>query len=162
MGFEWGGRRVLVTGGASFIGSHLVDALVARGAQVRVVDNLTSGRAEYLDSHLKAGKIEFVKGDLLDSGVVGRSVSGTSVVFHLAADHGGRGYVDLHQAACASNLTLDGILFLACRTTKVNKIVYASSGCVYPNYKQRDPTENLFLAEDMVGPPFDADNLYGW
>ena len=85
-----------------------------------------------------------------------------SIVFHLAADHGGRGYVDLHQAACASNLALDGNLFLACRNAGVDKIVYASSGCVYPNCLQGDPNEILYLTEDMVGPPFDADNMYGW
>jgi nucleoside-diphosphate-sugar epimerase len=85
-----------------------------------------------------------------------------SIVFHLAADHGGRGYVDLHQAACASNLALDGILFLACKNAGVDKIVYASSGCVYPNCIQGDPNEVLYLTEDMVGPPCDADNMYGW
>jgi nucleoside-diphosphate-sugar epimerase len=55
------------------------------------------------------------------------------VVFHLAADHGGRGYVDLHQAACATNLALDSMVFLACYRAQVEKAVYASSGCVYPN-----------------------------
>jgi nucleoside-diphosphate-sugar epimerase len=89
-------------------------------------------------------------------------VAGTSVVFHLAADHGGRGYVDLHQAACASNLALDGMVFLACREARVEKVVYASSGCVYPNFRQTNPAEILYLTEDMVGPPCDADNMYGW
>jgi nucleoside-diphosphate-sugar epimerase len=83
-------------------------------------------------------------------------------VFHLAADHGGRGYVDLHQAACASNLALDGMLFLACKNAGVGKVVFASSGCVYPNELQQDPSEMLYLTEEMVGPPYDADNMYGW
>ena len=83
-------------------------------------------------------------------------------MFHLAADHGGRGYVDLHQAACATNLALDGNVFLAARQAGVERIVYASSGCVYPNYLQANPEEILYLSEDMVGPPYDADNLYGW
>src|SRR5207249_1231168 len=103
---EWKGRRVLVTGGASFIGSHLVDAL--------------------------------------------------------AADHGGRGYVDLHQAACAANMALGGMVFQACRRARVDKVVFASSGCVYPNHLQTDPGQLLYLTEDMVGPPYDADNMYGW
>ena len=85
-----------------------------------------------------------------------------SVVFHLAADHGGRGYVDLHQAPCAVNLMLDGIVFHACHKAKVDKVVYASSGCVYPNHIQTDPSEMLYLTEDKVGPPYDADNMYGW
>src|SRR6185437_3804579 len=83
-------------------------------------------------------------------------------VFHLAADHGGRGYVDLHQAACATNFALDGILFAACRQAGVDKIVFASSGCVYPNCLQTDPNEIIYLTENKVGPPYDADNMYGW
>jgi nucleoside-diphosphate-sugar epimerase len=80
----------------------------------------------------------------------------------LAAAHGGRGFVDLHQAECASNLALDGILFLACAKAGVERVVYASSGCVYPNFLQNDPDEILYLTEDQVTPPYDADNLYGW
>ena len=159
---NWNSHKVLVTGGASFIGSHLVDALVARGAQVWVVDDLSSGRLENIQRHVDEGRVEFIKADLRESGVAQRAVQGMSVVFHLAADHGGRGYVDLHQAACASNLALDGMLFLACRDAGVEKIVYASSGCVYPNFRQTDPNEILYLTEDMVGPPYDADNMYGW
>ena len=63
------------------------------------------------------------------------------MVFHLAADHGGRGYVDLHQAACATNLALDGNLFLASLDAGVEKVVFASSGCVYPNFLSQDPDE---------------------
>jgi nucleoside-diphosphate-sugar epimerase len=159
---NWNGRKVLVTGGASFIGSHLVDALLERGAVVRVVDNLSSGKIENIQGHIDARRIEFIHADLLQPGVAQRAVEGMSVVFHLAADHGGRGYVDLHQAACATNLALDGMVFLACREAGVEKIVYASSGCVYPNYKQMDPNQELYLTEDMVGPPYEADNMYGW
>ena len=158
----WKGAHVLVTGGASFIGSHLVDALVAKGADVRVVDNLSSGRRENLAPHLEHGAIDLIEADLLDPGVADRALRGIGVVFHLAADHGGRGYVDLHQAACASNLLLDGIVFHACRKAGVDKVVYASSGCVYPNHLQTDVSRSLFLTEEMVGPPFDADNMYGW
>lgn len=159
---DWKGRKVLVTGGASFIGSHLVDALVERGALVRVVDDLSSGKVENIQHHIDTGAVEMIEGDLRKPGVASEAVSGTSIVFHLAADHGGRGYVELHQAPCASNLALDGMLFLACRDLGVEKVVYASSGCVYPNYRQTDPGEILYLTEDMVGPPYDADNMYGW
>lgn len=158
----WSGRKVLVTGGASFIGSHLVEALLRRGAAVRVVDDLSSGRLENIQAHVDRGEVEFLQADLRSGGVAQRAVAGRSVVFHLAADHGGRGYVDLHQAACASNMALDGMLFLACRDAGVEKVVYASSGCVYPNFRQTNPAEILYLTEEMVGPPYDADNLYGW
>ncbi|HEY7875159.1 MAG TPA: NAD-dependent epimerase/dehydratase family protein [Actinomycetota bacterium] len=159
---HWAGRKTLVTGGASFIGSHLVDALVARGADVRVVDSLSSGRLKNLAGHLDAGAVEFREGDLLDQGEARTAVEGVDTVFHLAADHGGRGYVELHQAACATNLALDTNLFIACRDADVDKVVFASSGCVYPTFLQADPRERIYLTEDMVGPPFDADNLYGW
>lgn len=159
---DWQGRKVLVTGAASFIGSNLVDALVGRGALVRVVDNLSSGRRSNIERHLSNGRVEFIPADLLEYGIAQRAVEGVDVVFHLAADHGGRGYVDLHQAACATNLTLDGMLFNACRKEGVEKVVYASSGCVYPNFRQTNPDEVLYLTEDMVGPPYDADNMYGW
>ena len=159
---EWKGRRVLVTGGASFIGSHLVDALIARGAQIRVVDNLSSGHEANLREHLAKGTVELVRADLTEPDVAPRVVDGMSVVFHLAADHGGRGYVDLHQAACAANMALDGMVFQACRRARVDQVVFASSGCVYPNHLQTDPGELLYLTEEMVGPPYDADNMYGW
>ena len=147
------GRPVLVTGGASFIGSHLVDALVAMNARVRVVDDLSSGKLANIRRHVDSGAVEFARGDLLDSGVAAEAVGGMHTVFHLAANHGGRGYVDLHQADCATNLILDGVVLRACRLAGVEKIVYASSGCVYPNHLQTDPTERLFLTEDQVGPP---------
>src|SRR5438552_5778543 len=159
---EWKGRWVLVTGGASFIGSHLVDALAARGARIRVVDNLSSGHETNLLEHLAKGTVELVRADLTEPDVAPRVVDGMSVVFHLAADHGGRGYVDLHQAACAANMALDGMVFQACRRARVDKVVFASSGCVYPNHLQTDPNQLLYLTEDMVGPPYDADNMYGW
>jgi nucleoside-diphosphate-sugar epimerase len=159
---NWKGAHVLVTGGASFIGSTLVDALIERGAKVRIVDNLSSGKLENIEGHVRSGAVDFLEADLLDHGVAEKSVRNIEIAFHLAADHGGRGYVDLHQAACAGNLALDGIFFRACRQAGVEKVVYASSGCVYPNFLQTKPDEILYLSEDKVGPPYDADNMYGW
>src|SRR5258706_4719409 len=158
---NWKNTRTLVTGGASFSGSALVDALVQRGAIVRVVDNFSSGRRENLTSHLKSNAIELIHADLLDDGVARQSVRGMDLVFHLAADHGGRGYVDLHQAACAGNPGLDGVLFRACVQQNVQKVGFPASGCIYPNYIQNNPTAMLYLTEDEAGPPSDADNLYG-
>jgi nucleoside-diphosphate-sugar epimerase len=160
---SWSGRPTLVTGGASFIGSALVGELVDRGADVRVVDDLSSGKLENIRHHVDEGTVEFLHDDLRRPGVADRAVEDISVVFHLAADHGGRGYVDLHQAACASNLALDGNVFLACRAAEVEKVVYASSGCVYPNFAQADPDEEIYLREELADePPFDADNMYGY
>jgi UDP-glucose 4-epimerase len=159
---NWKGKHVLVTGGTSFIGSSLVDALVSRGAAVRVVDDLSTGRYEYISRLVESGTVEFIKGDLLDSEIATRSVRGIEYLFHLAAIHGGRGYVDLHNVECSMNLILDGQLFREAVKAHVEKIIFASSGCVYPNHLQSDPAKELYLTEDLVGPPYDADNMYGW
>ena len=160
---DWKDRRILVTGGASFISSHLIDALAANGAtRIRVIDDLSSGHLQNIQPHLDRGLVEFHRADLLTPGVAEDMVSGMDTIFHLAAIHGGRGYVDLHQAACAQNLALDGMLVKAAYEEGVDKFVFASSGCVYPNFIQQDVSKELYLTEDMVGPPFDADNMYGW
>jgi UDP-glucose 4-epimerase len=161
-GIIWNHKKVLVTGGTSFIGSHLVDALVERGARVHVVDDLTSGRLSNIEQHIKTGRVTFAEGDLREPGVTRAAMKGIEFVFHLAADHGGRGYVDLHQAGPASNLFLDGLIFWEAVKAGVEKVVYASSGCVYPNYMQTDTTKEIYLREEDVKPPHDADNMYGW
>ena len=159
---NWKGKHVLVTGGTSFIGSSLADALVSRGAIVRVVDDLSTGRYEYISRLVESGSVEFIKGDLLDAEIATRSVRGIEYLFHLAAIHGGRGYVDLHNVECSMNLILDGQLFREAVKAHVEKIIFASSGCVYPNHLQSDPAKEFYLTEDLVGPPYDADNMYGW
>jgi nucleoside-diphosphate-sugar epimerase len=159
---DWTNRRVLVTGGASCIGSHLVDALLARGAKVRVVDDLTSGTLENISHHLAKRSIELIEADLREPGLARMAVQGMDLVFHLAADHGGRGYVEMHQAGPASNLYLDGLVFWEALKAGVEKVVFASSGCVYPNHLQTDPKQVLYLTEEVVQPPYDADNMYGW
>jgi nucleoside-diphosphate-sugar epimerase len=159
---NWKGKHVLVTGGTSFIGSSLVDALVSQGAIVRVVDDLSTGRYEYISRLVESGSVEFINGDLLDAEIATRSVKGIEYLFHLAAIHGGRGYVDLHNVECSMNLILDGQLFREAVKAHVEKIIFASSGCVYPNHLQSDPAKEVYLTEDLVGPPYDADNMYGW
>lgn len=160
---DWSRNRVLVTGGASFIGSHLVDRLVDQGADhIRVVDDLSSGEIDNIQGHVDSGRVKVLRKDLLTPGVAEESVAGIDTIFHLAAIHGGRGYVDLHQAECAKNLALDGMLIKAAQEAGVDKFVFASSGCVYPNHIQQDVTEDLYLAENLVGPPYDSDGMYGW
>jgi len=158
----WPGRRVLVTGGASFIGSGIADQLIDRGAKVRVVDDLTSGRLENIRGHLATGKIEFMQADLREPGVTRAAMQGIDTVFHLAADHGGRGYVDLHQAGPASNFFLDGLVFAEALKAGAEKVVFASSGCVYPNSLQSDTTKEVYLTEDLTEGANEADNTYGW
>ncbi|OGG15839.1 GDP-L-fucose synthase 1 [Candidatus Gottesmanbacteria bacterium RIFCSPHIGHO2_02_FULL_39_14] len=156
----WKNKKVLISG-VSFIGSHLVDRLVAMGVQVRAV-NLTSKHAGLIKEHIKKKRVEFYTADLRDLRQAKQSVKGMDIVFHLACDHGGRGYVDLHQGATSSNFLLDGSVFWASLQARVVKVVFASSGCVYPNFLQTDPKKTIYLKEEMVKPPYDADNMYGW
>lgn len=158
----WKNKKALVTGGASFIGSHLVDALLARGATVRIADDLSSGTRDNIRHLLDAGKVEFLEGNLLDGDNANLAATGMEHVFHLAANHGGRGYIDLHQAACATNFALDGLMIRAAHKAGVRHFTFASSGCVYPEHLQNDPSQVLYLKEDLVEPPYDSDNLYGW
>ncbi|MBC7265044.1 MAG: NAD-dependent epimerase/dehydratase family protein [Chloroflexi bacterium] len=158
----WQDCNILITGGASFIGSHLTDALVERGAKVRIVDDLSSGKMENIQQHLASGTVEFIHADLREPGIARMAMRDIEVVFHLAADHGGRGYVEMHQAGPASNLFLDGLVFWEARRAGVEKVIFASSGCVYPNFLQNNPDREVYLTEDMVKPPYDADNMYGW
>jgi nucleoside-diphosphate-sugar epimerase len=158
----WTGKLVLITGGTSFIGSTLTDQLLARGAKVRIVDDLSSGHLGNIREHLGKGGVDFLHADLREPGVTRAAMLGVDTVFHLAADHGGRGYVDLHQAGPASNFFLDGLVFAEALRAKVKKIVFASSGCVYPNFLQSDIKKEIYLTEDLTNGPNDADNTYGW
>ena len=155
----WKNKKILVTGGASFIGSHLVDELVSKNLEVRVADDLSSGSLENIKHHISNKSIEFVRGDLRYTRIAQKAVSGVDLIFHLAGDHGGRAYVDLHQAGPATNLLLDGNLFWQAYKAGVGKIVFASSGCVYPNYLQIDPTQKLYLKEQQINPPYTPHNI---
>lgn len=159
---HWSGRSVVVTGGASFVGSHLVDRLVRLGARVTVVDDLSSGRIGNIAGHVRTGAIALRQDDLRRSGVADASFTGADTVFHLAAAHGGRGYIATHQSACAENLLLDAQVFGAAVRRGVRKIVFASSACVYPVTLQSDPHRPVPLRETMAGPPYEPDDMYGW
>jgi UDP-glucose 4-epimerase len=77
--------RVLVTGGAGFIGSHVVDTLVGEGYSVSVVDNLSSGSLANISGHVDDGSVDFVEADVRDRDVVGKLVHDVDAVVHLAA-----------------------------------------------------------------------------
>jgi UDP-glucose 4-epimerase len=158
---DWTDEKVLVTGGASFIGSHLVEDLVALGADVRVADDFSSGRQAFLSNVID--DVELFEGNLKHWDVASEASAGVESVFHLAADHGGRGYIATHPASCASNMALDNIVFETAVENGVDRITFASSACTYPTDIQR---ERVRLREDMIsfeerGGAF-ADETYGW
>jgi len=158
-GFD--GETVLVTGGASFIGSHLVEELVGRGAEVRVADDFSSGTRENLSA--VEDEIEVYEGNLKHWSFALEATAGVDRLFHLAADHGGRGYIANYPANCATNMALDNIVFETAVQNGVDKITFASSACTYPTDIQQ---ERRRLQEDMVsfeerGGAY-ADETYGW
>lgn len=162
----WNNTKVLVTGGASFISSHLVDRLVELGAHVRVADDLSSGRLNNLSKSIN--RIDFQEGDLRDRDFARRVMDGVSVVFHLAACHGGRGFIDTHPAECAANMVLDGVVFDEARLADVQRVCFASSACVYPTQLQVAPVDGktTYLKEEWADPfkvgAANADGEYGW
>jgi UDP-glucose 4-epimerase len=158
------GQRILVTGGASFIGSHLTELLVHSGGQVTVADDLSSGDRRHLSA--VDSKINFLKGDLRNPGFAASAAEGQQLVFHLAASHGGRGYIETHPIECSNNMVLDHVVFSAAADAGVRKIVLASSACVYPTNLQDDESSRDLLKEtdanfDVAGKAF-ADGEYGW
>ncbi len=157
---------VLVTGGASFIGSHLVDRLRKLGSRVRVADDLSSGTLPNLNASMDA--VDFRQGDLRDRAFTRDVMHGQQVVFHLAAVHGGRGFIDSHPADCASNLVLDGTVIDEALRAGLTKVCFASSACVYPTSRQvRHPDGAAPPLQESWADPFTeggslADGEYGW
>jgi UDP-glucose 4-epimerase len=123
--------RVLVTGGAGFIGSNLVDRLLAAGHEVVVYDNLATGREQFLDHARSHPSFTFVRGDVLDLPALTAAVAGAEMVFHLAAnadvrhgtEHPER---DLHQNTIGTFHVLE-----AMRANGVTRIAFSSTGSIY-------------------------------
>jgi len=122
----------LVTGGAGFIGSHLTDSLVRRGAQVRVLDDLSTGREENLEAAIATGQVELTVGSVRDVPLFGTLMSGCSHVFHLAASVG-VGSVTTDPLGCLEN-NVEGVqaLFRAAHAqSRFPRILLFSSSEVY-------------------------------
>ncbi|RMD85396.1 MAG: SDR family oxidoreductase [Candidatus Dadabacteria bacterium] len=137
------GRKVncLVTGGAGFIGSNLVEALVEAGHHVRVLDNLSNGDEKNLEPF--AGRVEFVRGDVRDRRTVARAVEGVEVVFHLAAL--GSVVRSVEDPAASNDVNVAGTLevLLAARDAGVRRVVYSSSSSVYGDNPALPKREDL-------------------
>jgi UDP-glucose 4-epimerase len=124
-------KRVAITGGAGFIGSHLVDACVALGLQVSVIDNLSVGRVDHLEHHVRAGRVSFIRGDVLDPFLLRSALTGADLVVHLAANPDARWglenpAIDLELEVISTFQVLE-----AMRALSIRRVVLASSGTVY-------------------------------
>jgi UDP-glucose 4-epimerase len=125
------GMRVLVTGGAGFIGSHVIDRLVDSGYGVRVVDDLSTGKLANIQGHLERGKVEFVKGDIRDAERVKKCVHDVDAAVHLAALTSVPFSVRNPSLTYDVNVAGTRNLLRACAKEKVGKFVFISSCAVY-------------------------------
>ena len=145
--------RILVTGGAGFIGSHLVDELINRGNEVVVYDNFSSGKKEFLDASLSTGKVKLIEGDLLDLEFLTEAMKGIELVYHLAANPDIRlgttvTDTDLKQGTIATYNVLESMRINGCKN-----IAFSSSSVVYGEAK-------LMPTPEDYGPLFPI-SLYG-
>ena len=121
--------KALVTGGAGFIGGHLVDALLAQGASVRVIDNFSTGRRSNLEHNL--GRIELVEGDIADPEACARAMHGIDTVFHEAAIPSVARSVRDPVASNQANVSGTVMVLDQARKAGVRKLVYAASSSAY-------------------------------
>ena len=133
--------RALVTGGAGFIGSHLVDALVANGCRVTVLDNLSTGHRRNID-HL-GDRIDFVEGDIRDAGLLKQAVKGCEVVFHQAAVVSVSQTVQDPAHSCEVNDLGTVRVLDTARRNGVRRVVLASSSAVYGDDPRMPKTEAM-------------------
>lgn len=145
------GKRILVTGGAGFVGSHIVDLLVDAGCQdIVVIDNMIRGRPENLDNAMASGRVRLINGDIRDRNLMNEAIAGVDTVFHQAAMR------ITHCAAeprMAMEVMVDATydLLELCVREKVRKVVMASSASVYgmadefPTTERQNPYGNRTL-----------------
>ncbi|HEV2012227.1 MAG TPA: NAD-dependent epimerase/dehydratase family protein [Candidatus Limnocylindria bacterium] len=124
-------KRWFVTGGAGFIGSHVVDLLVSAGCEVTVVDNLSLSSDKFIAGYAKSGQIAFVQEDLLDLDAVTKAMGGHDIVWHLAAN------TDIPSGYTKHRIDLDNDVIATCNVleamtkTGVKQMLFSSTGAVY-------------------------------
>ncbi|MDQ2933188.1 MAG: SDR family NAD(P)-dependent oxidoreductase, partial [bacterium] len=123
------GLKIIVTGGAGFIGSHIVDAMLSVGVKVTVVDNISTGRIENLSS--VRDQIEFIQGDICDMELMKKACAGAYAIVHQAAlpsvPKSIKFPIETHHANVTGTLSV----FEAAKLCGVDRVVYASSSSVY-------------------------------
>lgn len=153
----WKNKKVLVTGGAGFIGSHVVDKLVERNAKVTVLDNLQNSDIKNI-SHLK-GRLNFIEGDCTNSKDSYNACKNQEIVMNLAARVGGIEYNRTHQATMLyDNLAIATVMTEAAKKAGVERFLVVSSACVYPHSCSVPTPES----EGFLGEPEETNGGYGW
>jgi nucleoside-diphosphate-sugar epimerase len=158
----WLEKRILVTGGAGFIGSHLVERLSAGGARlVRVADNLERGRIDYIKESMGRANVDFRHVDLRDGAEARTACAGIDVVFHLASKVGGiLYYVERPGEVFRDNTLIDQNVWSASISRQVPYYLYASSAHIYPIGLQSRPDAPPIVENQAY--PADPELSYGW
>ncbi len=136
-------KKVIVTGGAGFIGSHLAEELARRGYQVVILDDLSTGKLENIQPLLKKGHMEFMQGSITDLPLLQRFFQGIDYLFHQAAIPSVPRSIANPQASHEANITGTLNVLIAAKDNGVKKVIYASSSSVYGD------TPTLPKKEDM-------------
>jgi GDP-L-fucose synthase len=153
----WSGRRVLVTGGSGFLGSHLVERLLEEGAVVRATGRHVGWLAPGVGGVL--GRIDFREGDLTDPSFAVLACADMEAVFHLAAAVAGVGYNVTHPGSLfRDNVRLGLSVIDAAASTRVERLLVVSSACVYPRFATVPTPES----EGFVDDPEPTNLGYGW
>jgi len=176
----WKDTRCLVTGGAGFIGSHLVDKLIGLGAVVTIADNFSKGSLDnvfeawrnnelrfnnkFNSRKIAAGDHTLVRCDLLNKAQVKDVVKDQDAVIHLAATIGGRGYIDTHPADCCQNFAINHNIFETALGAGVDRVHYSSTACIYPVSLQSEYDSTYLLREEDAFKDgwANCDREYGW
>jgi GDP-D-mannose 3',5'-epimerase len=150
------GQKAVVCGAGGFIGGHLVQSLIANGVDVvRAVD------IKPLDEWYQVSKgVESLSLDLKDKDSCLKAAAGTNVVFQLAADMGGMGFIENNKALCMLSVLTNTHMLMAAREKGVERFFYSSSACVYNGEKQTNP-DVVALKEEDAYPALPEDG-YGW
>jgi len=146
-------KKVFVSGGSGFIGSHLVDRLVDNGYVVTVYDNLSSGKREFLEKHFKNSTFKFIQADLLDIETLKKSIIGNDIVFHLAANPDIRYGIEYTDTDLKQNTIATYNILESMRCAGIKQIAFSSTSAIYGEPK-------IIPTPEDYGPLFPI-SLYG-
>jgi GDP-D-mannose 3',5'-epimerase len=148
-------KKILVAGAGGFIGGHLVRSLISQGHSVKAVDK--KPLSNWYQIHQSAENLVL---DLNDLGNCRISVDNTDIVYNLAADMGGMGFIEAHKAECMLSVLINTHLLMAAREKGIERFFFSSSACVYSALKQTR-TDIVPLKEEDAYPAMPEDG-YGW
>jgi len=172
-------KRVFITGGAGFIGSALTNQLIKNDAITTIGDNLSTGSLKNIlriweENNLKYKKTgwgykaenghRFIYVDFQEYRNTFKALSNHEIIFHLAANFGGRGYINTHPADCSENFSINQNVIKAGYLVGADRIQFASTACIYPFDLQKDYKSSYLLKEEdaIKNNWANADQEYGW